>query len=441
LARYTRYLGRFWSSAEPRLHWGILIFLGIPLLLSGAFPPDPGGDTDLYRDVGEAILAGQAPYRDFPIEYPPGALPAFLLPALFSSEWGGDYRYFFAAEMAVLLVATMLLTAKVSQRLGKPWLPPALVVTVGFSILLVPYRIPTSRYDAVVAFALSAAAWATAVRRFTLAWAFLGLGTLAKLTPGLATAALYPLRQRRLRGTLVFVGVLLAGFIPTFLASPSGFSNMFSYHAHRGLQIESFAASTLLRLDQVEGIAFRYGAVETVGGLSEAAAIATLPLTLALLLITGAVIWRKARRGCLGPAQFPRYAAALLLAFMVGSKVLSPQYLVWLVPLVPLAFRGVWGMGVSALFLFSCGITIPMLYGFYPYHGENPTFIEMVSTPLTLESQQYLSLVSEYSLLGIHPLNILLGRNILLLILWLAMLLAPDGEEIGDPTRDRGPYH
>ena len=437
MPRYIEYLRRAWSSTEPRLRWGILILLGVPLLLSGAFPPDPGGDTDLYRGVGEAILAGQLPYRDFPNEYPPGALPVFLLPALFSAELGGDYRYFFAAEMAVLLVATMLLTATTSRCLGRPWLQPALAVTAGFLLLLVPYRIPTSRYDAVVAFALSGAAWATAVRRFTLSWAFLGLGTLAKLIPCLATAALYPLSRGRLRGTLVFVGILLAGFIPAFLASPSGFSNMFSYHAHRGLQIESFAASALLRLDWVEGIAFRYGAVETVGGLSEAAAIATLPITLALLFITGAVIWGKARRRRLGPAQFPRYAAALLLAFLVGSKVLSPQYLVWLVPLVPLAFRGAWGIGASTLFLLACAITVPMLYGFYPYHAENPTFIEMVSTPIILDSKQYLSLVGEYSLLGIHPLHILLGRNILLLILWLAMLLVPDRDEIGSPPIDR----
>ena len=434
---------KLWPPAESVFRWGILILLGIPLLLSGALP-EPTGDITVYEEVGEAILAGQVPYRDFLIEYPPGALPVFVLPALLSSGLGGGYQYFFAAEMVMLLVATLFLTAATSRCLNRPWLPPALVVTAGFLVLLW-HRIPNSRYDAVVAFALAGAAWATAARRIVLAWAFLGFGTLAKLIPVIATAALYPFRQGRLRGTLVFVGILLAGFVPAFLASPAGFLHIFSYHANRGLHIESFAASILFELGWVEGIAARYGAVEVVGGLSEVVAAATLPVTLALLLITGAGIWREAHRGCLGPAQFPRYAAALLLAFIVGSKVLSPQYLIWLIPLVPLAFRGVWGVGVSALLLLACWFTNPVLEAFYygglpsafptPSQG-NPSFMEMrdeLDAGSVVDSQRFLSLVDEYSLFGVHPVSILLGRNILLLVLWLAMLLVPYRGETESP--------
>jgi uncharacterized membrane protein len=356
----------------------------------------------------------------------------FVPPALFSVEWGGDYRYLFAAEMALFMVFTMFLTAAAARHLGKSWLLAALGVTVGFLLLLWEY-LPNSRYDAVVAFTLAGAAWSAAARRPIFAWVFLGLGTMVKLIPVLVTAALYPLPQARLRGILVFVGVLLASFVPAFLTSPAGFWNVFSYHTNRGLQIESFAASILLMLDWVEGITHRYGALEAVGGLPEVAATVTLSVTLILLFITGATIWQKARRGRLGAAQFPRCAAALLLAFIIGSKVLSPQYLIWLIPLVPLALRGVWGVGASTLLLLACWLTIPMLHGFY-YHEQNPALSGAIYEGFVLDSQQYLSIVGEKSLYGIHPLYILLVRNVLLLMLWIVMLLAPDRGEAEFPV-------
>src|SRR5438552_9475227 len=39
-------------------------------------------DTGLYEQYGDAIAHGQVPYRDFHLEYPPGAVPVFVLPSL-----------------------------------------------------------------------------------------------------------------------------------------------------------------------------------------------------------------------------------------------------------------------------------------------------------------------------------------------------------------------
>ena len=39
-------------------------------------------DTPVYQRYGNAIADGKVPYRDFAVEYPPGALPMFALPGL-----------------------------------------------------------------------------------------------------------------------------------------------------------------------------------------------------------------------------------------------------------------------------------------------------------------------------------------------------------------------
>jgi hypothetical protein len=62
------------------------------LVLSAGLPSylrEGSNDLSIYRDAGEAILLGEIPYRDFFIEYPPGSLPAFVPPALFSADKGG----------------------------------------------------------------------------------------------------------------------------------------------------------------------------------------------------------------------------------------------------------------------------------------------------------------------------------------------------------------
>ena len=110
-------------------------------------------DIAIYRRAGEAILAGKVPYRDFPIEYPPGSLPVFVPPALFSSSREG-YASLFASEMALALLAALLLTACAARSLGRPWpLFPAAVFAAG-AILL--YPVSVTRYDAVVALTLAA---------------------------------------------------------------------------------------------------------------------------------------------------------------------------------------------------------------------------------------------------------------------------------------------
>ncbi len=352
-------------------------------------------DLSIYRDAGEAILRGQIPYRDFFIEYPPGSLPAFVPPALFSVDKAG-YIALFASEMALVLVAALVLTALAARKLWGFWAWPVPALTfVAAAIML--YPVAVTRYDAVVALTLAVAALGAALggRYVRLAYASLGLGAAAKLVPALATVPLA--RRDTARGYAIFFGVLALFFAPAVLLGGGRFLQSFAYHAERGLQVESVAASILIKLGWVTGISFEYGAFEVQGQGVELASSLSLPMTGVLLLVTALVMYRQHRLGTLDAGSFPRHAAALILAFMLGSKVLSPQYMVWLLPLVPLGAEGLAGVGVSLIFLTACWTTTQV----FPIH--------------------YGDLLN-----GRYPgPDLLLGRNMLLVLLWALLLFLP----------------
>jgi Glycosyltransferase family 87 len=371
------------------LYWQLLArFAALPSVLR-----EGSNDLAIYRDAGEAILRGQIPYRDFFIEYPPGSLPVFVPPALFSVDKAG-YIALFASEMALVLVAALVLTALAARKLWGLWAWPVPALTfVAAGIML--YPVAVTRYDAVVALTLAVAAIGAALggRYVYLAYASLGLGAAAKLVPALATVPLA--RRDAARGYAVFFGVLVLFFAPAVLLGGDRFLNSFAYHAERGLQVESLAASILMKLGWVTGISFEYGAFEVQGKGVGLASSLSLPMTGVLLLITALVMYR--RRGRLDAGRFPRYAAALILAFMLGSKVLSPQYMIWLLPIVPLGVGGLAGAGVSLIFLAACWTTTQV----FPIH--------------------YGDLLN-----GRYPgPDLLLARNLLLVILWALLLFLP----------------
>ena len=174
-------------------------------------------DLEIYRQAGEAILRGEIPYRDFFLEYPPGSLPAFVPPALFSTDKAG-YITLFSSEMALVLVTTLVLTALAAQRMGGfyAWIPASATLAAGAMML---YPVAVTRYDAVVALSLAVATLCASFggRYLALAYASLGFGAAAKLVPALATLPLAVFRREAARGYAAFFGVLALFFVPALL--------------------------------------------------------------------------------------------------------------------------------------------------------------------------------------------------------------------------------
>ena len=71
--------------------------------------------------------------------------------------------------------------------------------------------------------------------------------------------------------------------------------------------------------------------------LARPVAAASGPLTLLAVSAVYTLLWRRRERLREDPALVPAAALAVLLATLACGKVLSPQYLLWLLPGVALA--------------------------------------------------------------------------------------------------------
>jgi len=91
---------------------------------------------------------------------------------------------------------------------------------------------------------------------------------------------------------------------------------------------------------------------------------------LQLAAIVATWIWFA--RGEPGRERFVRSAAIAVLAYVALGKVLSPQYMIWLIPLVPLVW-GRRGLYASGLFALACVLTqtwFPYRYWVFALHFD-----------------------------------------------------------------------
>jgi hypothetical protein len=165
-------------------------------------------------------------------------------------------------------------------------------------------------------------------------------------------AIAYVWRTRGRREALVCLAIaaaVVAVFVVPFLAvAPHGLWESVHRQASRPLQIESLGAGFLLAAHQVGGlhldVVTSHGSQNLAGSLPRGlGAVETALLVLSLL-----ATWILAARAPATPERLVRYSAAAVTAFIAFDKVLSPQFMIWLIPLVPLV-GGRRGLAASAL--------------------------------------------------------------------------------------------
>ena len=302
----------------------------------------PDGDVVEFSRYGHAVLDGQLPYRDFHLEYPPGAIPLFTLPAL-----GGAYVTWFRLENAlawfavIVLVGALLATVRPRDRWN-----PVLVGAVALApLLLGPFTL--MRFDGWPA-ALALGTLLCLLRgRPALGLALLAVGVVVKAWPSalLPLVLVYGVPRR---AVAVFAAVLVLALAPFVVLTPGGAYNGLMAQPNRHLEYETIGASALFALGRPVHLYFETGSFSVSG--SGANTIATLQSALEVLgVLAVAALFARTRRSS---RELLTAAAATVAVVAVLGKVLSPQFLLWMVPFAALA-----DLAALALLAAACACT------------------------------------------------------------------------------------
>jgi uncharacterized membrane protein len=344
LGRYAATGGAWWNPLRVTLMVGTLVYVAglvfrLPCRITVASQPPPDHFKYLcYSDIGllyagRGLLQGNTPYLDsgdYPVlEYPVLTGWFLELERLITRALGGpqgteltaqqqvDSTLIFIDVNAVLLGALFLIAlwALVRTPVGRPWdaMMMAASPCVAAAALINWDMLP------VALTALAMAFWSA--RKPGLAGVMLGLGAAAKLYPAflLGPLLLLCLRAKRMGDFVTTLSTFLVSWglvnLPVMLLAPDAWFSFWIYNSERGgdlgsiWYVLSLAGYPVPYLNWVSGGLFLLGCV----GI--------------LILII-----RAPRR--------PRFGAVAFLvvaAFLMTNKVYSPQYVLWLLPLMILA--------------------------------------------------------------------------------------------------------
>lgn len=292
------------ASAVPRI-----------LLAAGTLPETlrPFVWSDVLHVYARGLSGQRLPYVDSPFEYPPLVALAsgmFSLasesPVVFVALWGA---------LQVLLAAT---TAWVLAGAAG-----ARAATLRFALAPQLLLLGAANFDLLAVACLSAALVLARARREAGAASALALGTLSKLFPVAAAPVLLARAVRPARVALVGGGILAAGYAAAALAGQTGATAPLYYlvgidanlDSPWGLLVRALDAAGVWRPQAVAGAI-------TLVGLAATYLVAVLPLARA---VDPAVPFGLA-----------------IVTTLLWSRLYSPQYSLWLLPLfvlLPLSGR------------------------------------------------------------------------------------------------------
>ena len=320
---------------DARVQVGIWLLVRLLTVLSLALPnwDRVASDMVLFRGWMDGLASGQAPSGEM-WQYPPGVALLLLGPGSAHLGLPGLLACVLAADAAVQWVTR-------GTPGGLLWAVTPLLIGPLFLLRLDTIVTALAVYGVV------------AGRRWVRAGILFGLGGAIKLWPlllGAAYARSDSLRRTAL-GAAAYAAVASGAMISV------GGTGFVANQGSRGLQIESVAAwpfmvAKALGFD-IE-LVFRYGAIEVNEPLADLIAKALLPVSLAAVAAIAAWSWRACPSAL--PSEISPRALVVVCVLLMTSRVLSPQFNIWLLGFVALTMatasfprRGIVAAGVSAV--------------------------------------------------------------------------------------------
>lgn len=370
------------------------------------------GDLRLFEQYAALTFSGRLGDTPFLSWYPPLALVPMGVPLIAGGGW--TYPLAFGAQMAVVAGAGTLLVGHATPPAGR-----AHRLFVYGVLVLLASAVVLWRYDIVPAVVTMGSLYAAATGRWGLAGAALGIATGLKLYAAIL-APLLLLGAWRTDGRRAALSVIAAGGIVGLLAAGAyvlfpGASptDLLAFTARRPLHLESVAGSVVAALATIGGtttdVGLGFGSFN-LSGYAADVGLGTLrvaqPIILAgSLAAAAAVIWQRRGQATIECVALAWTAA--LLGLLIGNRVLSPQYLVWLLPLAP--FLPGLPLGLLVAAFATTAVVFPWLY----------------SDLLALEP---------------IPVALILVRNLLLVVAWavvmVLLLRALGGSTSAAPARN-----
>ncbi|GAC1358644.1 MAG: hypothetical protein NVS2B12_00780 [Ktedonobacteraceae bacterium] len=320
-----------------------------------------------------AAQSTSIPFHTLPYEYPLLTLIPFSLGMTADPLW---YQVAFAIWM--LVVAALLYPVLVRWQSRRAALAYTVYIVIGGWATL------AGRFDIFPAALTLLALLCSAYKRWNWAFALLALSTLLKFYPVVllppfllaqqlaAQGPWYTRRRWAPPGVFILVCVVIISI--SLLLSVEGTLAPLNYFGYRPVQVESLSAS-ILWLAHGLGIgslsyAYTFGSLNMLGSLSNVVSLCVSILVVAGIMYTYWLLWR---------AKIDLATACLLtlLIVMLTSKVFSPQYLIWVIPL--LAYIG----ETRCWWLLPWCLISLLTTWIYPYiYTMTPSILDVPSNPL-----------------------------------------------------------
>lgn len=287
-------------------------------------------DVNSYLGWSDFMVVNHALPVEDTWQYPPGAAFLMLIPRL-----GWDFGEAFIALMLIFDLAGLILLAFLARRTKRD-------AGVWVWLLAMPLlaTMPVLRFDLVpTVFAM--AALVVIHRRPAWFGALAGIGAMVKVWP--IVVLLGEWNRRRLLiavAAAAATAALMFGVAGIAFGDQTGF---LSNQEARGLQVEAVAASPWQLRQAITGelphVVQRFGTNEVGSGPADTVSASLKWVSLGILIAAAAWWWgrdraiRRGRKDLTLPEVSRDFIFTLVLWLVVASRVLSPQFMIWLLGL------------------------------------------------------------------------------------------------------------